>query len=111
MPLTAAGYPVGCGRWRVSPDSDRVATRLEGPRLGRAAGFADTELASEGLVRGAVQVPAAGAPLVFGPDHPTTGGYPVAMVVDDADLDALAQARPGDAVRFVVRRLPPLPGT
>ena len=50
---------------------------------------------------GAVQVPADGLPVVFGRDHPVTGGYPVIGVVDAAGLDALAQVRPGGTVRFV----------
>lgn len=91
--------------WEVSADGDRVGTRLTGPALQRATAFADRELASEAIVRGGVQVPASGQPIVFGPDHPTTGGYPVVAVVDDADVDRLAQARPGARVRFAVRRL------
>jgi allophanate hydrolase subunit 2 len=78
--------------YTVSPKSNRVAARLTGPRLTRAI---DGELPSEGLVLGAVQVPAGGEPLVFLADHPTTGGYPVIGVVEAADLPALAQARPG----------------
>jgi allophanate hydrolase subunit 2 len=58
------------------------------------------ELPSEGLVLGAVQVPAGGQPLVFLADHPTTGGYPVIGVVHPADLPALTQARPGASVVF-----------
>ena len=54
------------------------------------------ELPSEGIVLGAVQVPADGQPLIFLADHPTTGGYPVIAVVDRVDLPLLAQARPGD---------------
>jgi biotin-dependent carboxylase-like uncharacterized protein len=83
--------------YAVSPRSNRVAARLTGPPLERRIGG---ELASEGLVLGAVQVPAAGEPLVFLADHPTTGGYPVIGVVDPADLPALAQSRPGTPVRF-----------
>jgi len=41
-------------------------------------------------------------PLVFGPDHPTTGGYPVIGVVDPEDADRLAQARAGVVVRFAM---------
>lgn len=83
--------------WQVSGASNRVALRLVGPALAHA----DVgELPSEGLVRGAVQVPPDGQPVVFGPDHPTTGGYPVLAVVIDADLDAAAQAAPGTHVRF-----------
>ena len=83
--------------YTVSPTSNRVAVRLTGPRLDRAI---TGELPSEGLVLGAVQVPAGGEPLVFLADHPTTGGYPVIGVVEPADLPLLAQSRPGTAVTF-----------
>jgi biotin-dependent carboxylase-like uncharacterized protein len=83
----------------LTPKSNRIGARLAGPTLSRA--IAD-ELPSEGLVLGAVQVPADGQPLVFLADHPTTGGYPVIGVVDAADLPALAQARPGATVRFML---------
>jgi len=53
-------------------------------------------------VRGAVQVPPDGRPVVFGADHPVTGGYPVVAVVRAWALDAVGQLRPGDPVRFVV---------
>jgi allophanate hydrolase subunit 2 len=52
------------------------------------------------VVRGSIQVTGAGRPVVLGPDHPVTGGYPVIGVVVDADTDALAQVRAGDVVRF-----------
>jgi biotin-dependent carboxylase-like uncharacterized protein len=84
--------------WTVSPKSNRVAARLEGPKLTRAN---TGELPSEGLVLGAVQVPAGGEPLVFLADHPTTGGYPVIGVVHPDDLPLLAQCRPGAPVTFV----------
>ena len=84
----------------MSPVSNRVALRLTGAPLERAV---PDELPSEGVVLGAVQVPADGQPLIFLADHPTTGGYPVVAVVDDADIDRCArQARPGTAVRFQV---------
>ena len=83
--------------YQVAPESDRVGLRLTGPRLPRAR---SDELSSEGLVLGAVQVPADGRPLVFLNDHPTTGGYPVIAVVDPVDLARCAQLRPGDEVRF-----------
>jgi biotin-dependent carboxylase-like uncharacterized protein len=82
----------------LSVKSNRVGARLSGPALTRAVAG---ELASEGIVLGAVQVPADGQPLIFLADHPTTGGYPVVGVVDPADLELVAQARPGTAVRFV----------
>jgi biotin-dependent carboxylase-like uncharacterized protein len=84
--------------WTVAPDSDRVGVRLTGGRLD--ATEASRQLPSEGAIRGAIQVPPGGEPLVFGPDHPVTGGYPVVAVVVDADTDRLAQLRPGEQVRF-----------
>lgn len=83
--------------WEVTAEGDRVGVRLRGEPLERSR---EGELQSEGIVRGAVQVPRAGQPLVFLADHPTTGGYPVIAVVNDADVDLLAQARPGTIVRF-----------
>jgi biotin-dependent carboxylase-like uncharacterized protein len=85
--------------WTASSRSDRVGMRLEGGRLER---FGDRELPSEGMVRGAIQVPPGGEPVLFLADHPVTGGYPVAAVVLDADVDRAAQVRPGQAVRFVL---------
>ncbi len=85
--------------WSVSQDSNRVAVRLEGPTLQRSR---PDELPSEGLVRGAVQVPASGQPLIFGSDHPVTGGYPVIAVVTERDADHAAQLRPGEKVRFTL---------
>jgi biotin-dependent carboxylase-like uncharacterized protein len=85
----------------VAAASDRVGMRLdaaEGRGLERRV---RDELASEGVVRGAVQVPANGQPLVFLADHPVTGGYPVIAVVEAADLRRCAQLRPGDRVEFV----------
>ncbi|MER6787821.1 biotin-dependent carboxyltransferase family protein [Streptomyces sp. NPDC000658] len=87
--------------FRVSSASNRIGLRTEGPALERAV---HGELASEGMVLGAVQVPPAGRPVVFLADHPTTGGYPVIAVVRAADLPAAAQARPGTPVRFVAVR-------
>ncbi|MFE5220043.1 MULTISPECIES: biotin-dependent carboxyltransferase family protein [unclassified Streptomyces] len=88
--------------YRVSPASNRIGLRTEGPPLERAR---PGELPSEGVVLGAVQVPPDGRPVVFLADHPTTGGYPVIAVVRAADLPAAAQALPGTPVRFVpVRR-------
>ncbi|WP_405016380.1 biotin-dependent carboxyltransferase family protein [Kitasatospora sp. NBC_00070] len=85
-------------RYRVAGASNRIALRTEGPALPRAR---TGELASEGMVLGAVQVPPDGRPVVFLADHPTTGGYPVIGVVPPGDLPAAAQAGPGTPVRFV----------
>ena len=83
--------------WLVTNDSNRVGMRLAGPALARARGG---ELPSEGMVVGAMQVPPSGQPTVLLADGPVTGGYPVIAVVAEASLDRLAQARPGQRVRF-----------
>ncbi|WP_416483965.1 biotin-dependent carboxyltransferase family protein [Streptomyces sp. CL12] len=97
--FTARGrYDLTARAYRVSPASNRIGLRTEGPALERAR---EGELPSEGMVLGAVQVPPDGRPVVFLADHPTTGGYPVIAVVRACDLPAAAQAPPGTPVRFV----------
>lgn len=84
--------------WTATPRSDRVGLRLEGARpLARAV---PGELPSEGTDTGSIQVPPHGHPVVFLPDHPLTGGYPVIASVVTADLDLAAQIPPGARVRF-----------
>ncbi len=80
--------------WEVSPDSNRVAVRLSGPPLPVAL----RSLPPEPLVRGAVQVPPDGRPIVFLADHPVTGGYPVVGVLTATASDLIAQCRPGAGV-------------
>ncbi|MFE2500517.1 5-oxoprolinase subunit C family protein [Streptomyces rubiginosohelvolus] len=84
--------------YRVSPHSNRIGLRTEGPPLERSR---TEELPSEGMVLGAIQVPPDGRPVVFLNDHPTTGGYPVVGVVPERVLAAAAQAVPGTRLRFV----------
>jgi biotin-dependent carboxylase-like uncharacterized protein len=84
--------------WVISERSDRVGVRLVGPPLQHR--WPDRQLASEGVTRGAIQVPPNGQPVILGPDHPTTGGYPVIGVVIDADTDRVGQLRPGQPVRL-----------
>jgi biotin-dependent carboxylase-like uncharacterized protein len=81
----------------VQPSSNRIGVRLAGRPLERTT---TAELPSEGMVEGAVQVPADGQPLIFLADHGTIGGYPVIAVVDPSDLPRVAQARPGHALTF-----------
>lgn len=84
--------------WVTSDRSDRVGTRLTGqPLTSRDPG---RQLPSEGAVRGSIQVPPNGLPVILGPDHPVTGGYPVIGVVVDRDVDRIAQVRPGQRVRL-----------
>ncbi|MFD7745047.1 biotin-dependent carboxyltransferase family protein [Streptomyces sp. NPDC059698] len=84
--------------YRVSPHSNRIGLRTEGPVLERSR---KEELPSEGVVLGAIQVPPDGRPVVFLHDHPTTGGYPVVGVVPEHALAGAAQAVPGTRLRFV----------
>ena len=87
------------GRFAVTSECDRVGVRLSGPALTR---LVEDELKSEATVRGAVQVPPTGQPIVFLADHPVTGGYPVIGVVVEDDLHLVAQARPGQQLAFRV---------
>jgi biotin-dependent carboxylase-like uncharacterized protein len=89
--------------YEVSQDSNRVGVRLRGAVPARRR---TGELPSEGMVTGAVQVPPSGQPIVFLADHPPTGGYPVIGVVREADLPVVAQARPGDRLRFAITAPP-----
>ena len=83
----------------VSPASNSVGLRLDGPALARSR---TDELPSEGVVRGSIQVPPDGHPIVFQADHPVTGGYPVIAVLTPAAADRAAQARPGSKIRFAI---------
>jgi biotin-dependent carboxylase-like uncharacterized protein len=88
--------------WTVSSNSDRVGIRLTGDPLQRRDSRSEQELPSEGVVRGSIQVPASGEPVIFLADHPVTGGYPVAAVLLDHEIDRIAQAVPGQQVRIVL---------
>jgi len=90
--------------WRVSAERSRVGVRLDGPALERDAAARGRELASEGMVPGAIQVPPDGRPVVLLRDHPATGGYPVIAVVDEADVARIAQLPAGGVIRFRGRR-------
>jgi KipI family sensor histidine kinase inhibitor len=81
----------------VTAASNRTGLRLAGPPLNRAA---TTELPSEGVATGALQVSHDGQPILLLADHPVTGGYPVIAVVAAADIDRAAQLRPGQHVAF-----------
>jgi allophanate hydrolase subunit 2 len=81
----------------VSSNSNRIGVRLEGEPLER---LREGELPSEGMALGALQIPPSGLPVLFLADHPVTGGYPVIAYVAGADLDACAQLRPGQTLRF-----------
>ncbi len=90
------------GEFTVSPASDRTGTRLAGAVLPRSG---DDRPGPTPMVRGAIEVPASGEPIVLGPDHPVTGGYPVLAVVIQADWGRISGRRPGARVRFRVVEL------
>jgi len=84
--------------WRVTVQSNRAGYRLEGPDLVLTRPI---ELRSHGVVPGVIQVPTGGQPIIQLADAATMGGYPKIGVVIDADLRRIAQARPGEVLRFV----------
>lgn len=100
----AEAWALLCGQeYTVSSDSNRVGVRMEGRPLDRAD---SRELPSEGMLRGALQVPPSGLPVLFLADHPVTGGYPVIGYVVDADVDRCGQLRPGQGLRLRDRPRP-----
>jgi allophanate hydrolase subunit 2 len=84
------------GPWTIT-NTSRVGVRLRGGSIERAT---SDELPSEGLVRGAIQVPPGGEPVMMLADHPTTGGYPVIAVVHPDDVAIVAQHSAGASIRF-----------
>ncbi len=92
--------------WTVTQASNRIGIRLQvgetsAGEPGRALERLENgELPSEGVVRGSLQMPPTGTPVLFLNDHPVTGGYPVIGVVIDEDLSAAAQLVPGDTIHL-----------
>lgn len=84
--------------WTVTPDSNRIGYRLQGPELLPAKPLS---LLSHGIVPGVAQVPPSGQPIVMMSDAQTSGGYPKIATVAEADLWRLAQAPLGSRVQFV----------
>ena len=81
----------------VSKLSDRMGMRLEGPNI---KNIVDTNIRSEGLIKGVIQVPGDGNPIIMLSDHGTIGGYPKIGVVISADYDKLVQLYPGSKIKF-----------
>ena len=81
----------------VSKLSDRMGMRLEGFKI---ENIKNTNIKSEGLVKGVIQVPADGNPIIMLSDHGTIGGYPKIGVVISADYDKLVQLTPGSKIKF-----------
>jgi len=83
--------------WKISATSDRMGYRLEGPVITHLHGH---NIVSDGTVRGSIQVPGNGAPIVLMPDRGTTGGYPKIATVISADFGRFAQISAGTTFRF-----------
>ena len=81
----------------ISKLSDRMGMRLEGPKIENVV---DTNIRSEGLIKGVIQIPADGNPIIMLSDHGTIGGYPKIGVVISADYDKLVQLLPGSKIKF-----------
>ena len=84
--------------YTLSAACDRMGYRLEGSQVPSLSG---TDILSEGICFGSIQVPANGQPIVMMADHQTTGGYAKIGTVLSADLPLLAQLGPGKKIRFV----------
>ncbi|MBD1139081.1 biotin-dependent carboxyltransferase [Pelagibacterales bacterium SAG-MED46] len=87
----------------VSKLSDRMGMRLEGPKI---ENIVNTNIKSEGLLKGVIQVPADGNPIIMLSDHGTIGGYPKIGVVASVDYDRLVQISPGSKIKFKEIELP-----
>ncbi len=83
--------------YQVTNLSDRMGMRLEGPKL---ENIVNTNIKSEGLVKGVVQVPSDGNPIIMFSDHGSIGGYPKIAVVITADHDKAAQLIPSSKIKF-----------
>ena len=84
-------------QYTVSPQSDRMGYRLEGPRIEHVQG---ADIISEAIARGAIQVPGDGLPIIMLWDAQVSGGYTKIANVITADHDLLAQTMPGETLRF-----------
>ena len=81
----------------VSKLSDRMGMRLEGIKI---ENIVDTNIKSEGIIKGVIQVPTDGNPIIMLSDHGTIGGYPKIGVVISSDYDKLVQIPPGSKIKF-----------
>ncbi len=81
----------------VTKLSDRMGMRLEGNKIENDV---DTNIKSEGIIKGVIQVPADGNPIIMLSDHGTIGGYPKIGVIISADYDKLVQLPPGSKLKF-----------
>lgn len=85
------------GLYTVTPDANRMGVKLRGPAVEMKHG---SDILSDGIVEGSVQIAADGQPILMLGDHQTTGGYAKIATVIAPDLSACAQLRPGEWVAF-----------
>ena len=83
--------------FKVTKLTDRMGMRIEGPKI---ENIVDTNIKSEGIIKGVIQVPADGNPIIMLSDHGTIGGYPKIGVVVSSDYDKLVQLPPGSKIKF-----------
>ena len=83
--------------YKVTNLTDRMGMRLYGLAL---ENIIDTNIRSEGITKGAIQIPADGQPIVLLTDHPTIGGYPKIANIISADYDLLVQKIPATSITF-----------
>ena len=97
--FTERGFQIFCSSsYRVTPQSDRMGIRLEGPKIERRSDVEES-IISEGLISGAIQVPGDGKPIIILTEL-VTGGYTKIATIISTDLQKVAQLKPGDYVRF-----------
>jgi biotin-dependent carboxylase-like uncharacterized protein len=84
--------------YRISRQSDRMGFRLEGAAMATKGA---ANIISEGIAPGSIQVPGDGQPIVLMADRQTVGGYPKIGTVISADMNVLAQGKPGSSIQFV----------
>ena len=83
--------------YKITNFTDRMGARLEGSII---KNIISTNIRSEGIIKGAIQIPADGQPIILLTDHPTIGGYPKIANVISADYDLLVQKKPGTSICF-----------
>lgn len=83
--------------YRTTPQCDRMGFRLDGPVIETVDG---SDIISDGIPFGAVQVPNHGRPIIMLADRQTTGGYAKIGTVATVDIPKLVQCPPGRAIRF-----------
>jgi len=97
--FTEKGFQTFCSSsYRVTPQSDRMGVRLEGPKIERRSDVEES-IISEGMISGAIQVPGDGKPIIILTEL-VTGGYTKIATIISTDLQKVAQLKPGDHVRF-----------